>query len=123
MKLRIRQCAECPKCLTRYPIAASPYGNGSYLVPAVPFLAEEYTLYCTCGKPAVATWCKKSEFQTFKVTAAAHQRGYGTPEEIMPTRGKSRGSLSASGSVARTHMRIVELMGGGNDAWIEDLLR
>jgi len=33
MGYRIRHCVECPKCLTRYLVACSPYRNGSYLVP------------------------------------------------------------------------------------------
>ncbi|HZD09509.1 MAG TPA: hypothetical protein VE176_14735, partial [Candidatus Limnocylindrales bacterium] len=44
LMLRIRHCVECPKCLTRYLIAFSPYSNGSYLVPTVYGSSEEYIL-------------------------------------------------------------------------------
>lgn len=80
---RIRHCVECPKCLTRYLIAFSPYGNGSYLVPTVYGSSNEYTLYCSCCVPrAVSRW-RWNEMKTCDVTKAAYERGYGTPEEIL----------------------------------------
>ena len=119
MSLRVRHCVECPKCLTRYVIASSPYRNGSYIVPTVPYLSEDYILYCACGKPAVSSWWRWSEVKTYKVATAAHDRGYGTPQEIALTRDESRNSLSLS----RKDSLIVELMGEENATWIEDLLR
>jgi hypothetical protein len=83
MTPRVRHCLECPKCLTRYLIASSPYGNGSYVIPTVPYLWEEFTLYCACGKPAASSRWRWSELITCKVSKAAHQRGYGTSEEIV----------------------------------------
>jgi hypothetical protein len=86
MTPRVRHCLECPKCLTRYLIASSPYGNGSYVIPTVPYLSEELTLYCACGKPAVPSRWRWSELITCKVSRAAYQRGYGTSEEIVLVR-------------------------------------
>lgn len=119
MSLRVRHCVECPKCFTRYLIASSPYRNGSYIVPAAPYLSEDFTLYCTCGKPTIASWWRWGELMTCKVSTSAHDRGYGTPQEIVPTRGEARGS----GSLSRKDLLDLELLGEGNPNWLEDLLR
>ena|SRR5437867_11068882 len=79
----IRHCVECRKCLTRYLIAFSPYGNGSYLWRGTPGLADEYVLYCSCQQPPVFNSWKESELKTYTVRKAAHDRGYGTREEIV----------------------------------------
>ena len=79
----IRHCVECRKCSTRYLIAFSPYSNGSYLLRRTPGFADEYTLYCSCQQPLVFNSCKESELKTYVVCKAAHDRGYGTPEEIV----------------------------------------
>ena len=82
--LRIRHCVECPKCLTRYLIAFSPYSNGSYLVPTVYGSSEEYILYCSCrGLSVVSPW-RWREPKACEVSHEAYDRGYGTPEEILP---------------------------------------
>jgi hypothetical protein len=82
--LRIRHCVECPKCLTWYLIAFSPYSNGSYLVPTVYGSSEEYILYCCCrGLPVVSPWIL-GETKACEVMQEAYSRGYGTPEEIFP---------------------------------------
>ena len=78
--LRIRHCVECSKCLTRYVVSCSPYEDGSYLLPTIEGCRDEYTLYCRC-KAGASRW-KSSEFQICEVSAAAFERGYGTPEEI-----------------------------------------
>jgi hypothetical protein len=96
MTPRVRHCLECPKCFTRYLIASSPYGNGSYVIPTVPYLSEEFTLYCACGKPAVSSRWRWSELMTCKVSKAAHQRGYGTSGEIVPARIHPRNAQPAS---------------------------
>jgi hypothetical protein len=83
MSIRIRRCVECPKCLTRYLIAFSPYRNRSYLVPTVPGSSEEYTLYCSCRRPLVVSRWRWNEVKTCEVSRAAHDRGYGTAEEIV----------------------------------------
>src|SRR5579863_7262392 len=81
---RIRHYVECPKCLTRYLIGLSPYGNGSYLVPTVHCSSEEYTLYCCCrGLPVVSSWRWK-ETTACEVSTEAYARGYGTSEEVLP---------------------------------------
>jgi len=80
---RVRHCVECPKCSTRYLLAFSPYGNGSYLVPTAYGSSNEYTLYCSCCAPqAVSRW-KWDETKACEVTKAAYERGYGTSEEIL----------------------------------------
>jgi hypothetical protein len=78
--LRIRHCVECSKCLTWYVVSCNPYENGSYLLPTIEGCWDEYTLYCRC-KAAASRW-KSSEFKSCEVSAAAFERGYGTPEEI-----------------------------------------
>jgi hypothetical protein len=84
MPVRIRHCVECPKCGTRYLIAFSPYSNGSCLVPTVPGSSDEYTLYCSCGTPPACSRWKWSEVRTYTVSKTAHDRRFGTPEEIVP---------------------------------------
>ena len=97
LMLRIRHCVECPKCLTRYLIAFSPYKNGSYLVPAVYGSSESYTLYCSCsGLPVVSHWTWK-ETRACEVSHEAYDRGYGTPEEIWPVIDQSCWSLNDFG--------------------------
>ena len=79
----IRHCVECRKCLTRYLIAFSPFGNGSYLWRQAPGLSDEYFLYCFCQQPPVFNNCKERDLRTYLVSKAAHARGYGTPAEIV----------------------------------------
>jgi hypothetical protein len=78
-----RYCVECPKCSTRYLIAFSPYGNGSYLVRSSPGPSEEYLLYCACGRPPVFSRWECSKVKRYSVPKAAYDRGFGTPQEIM----------------------------------------
>src|SRR5713226_1620472 len=86
MGYRIRYCVECPKCLTRYLVACSPYRNGSCLVPTVAGSLEEYTLYCSCRRLAIASRWRWSEVKTYEVSKMAYDRGYGTPDEVFPVR-------------------------------------
>jgi hypothetical protein len=83
MSLRIRHCIECPKCHTRYVIGASPYRNGAYLVSRLAGDSEAHTLYCCCGKPPAST--RWNELKTYIVSNQAHDRGYGSPREIVLT--------------------------------------
>ncbi len=83
LMLRIRQCVECPKCLTRYLLAFSPYSNGSYLVPTVYGSSEEYTLYCSCRPAPFGSRRRWNEMKIYEVSKAAYDRGYGTPAEIV----------------------------------------
>lgn len=85
MSVRIRHCVECPKCRTRYPIASSPYDNGSYLVSTFAGSSAEYILYCSCGRPPTSSRWMWSELKTYVVSKPAYDRGYGTPEEIVRT--------------------------------------
>jgi hypothetical protein len=82
MGQRIRHCVECPKCHTRYLMAFSPYRNGSYLVQTLSGSTDEYTLYCSCSVPTVPSRWKSSETKPCEVSKIAHDRGYGTQEEI-----------------------------------------
>jgi hypothetical protein len=79
----LRHCVECPKCLTRYLIAFTPYRNGSYLVRTDFGSSEEYILYCSCGRPPVSSRWKWSEVRRYSVSKVAHGRGFGTPQETM----------------------------------------
>ena len=83
---RIRHCVECPKCFTRYLIGCSPYSNRAYLVSTAPYLLEEYTLYCFCSRPAVASRWTGEDVKECMVSKNAHRRGYGSAEEIVPLR-------------------------------------
>lgn len=65
-------------------IAFSPYRNGSYLVPTMEGSLEEYALYCSCRRAAVASLWRGSEVKSCEVSNAAYSRGYGTPDEIVP---------------------------------------
>jgi hypothetical protein len=84
MRDRIRHCLECPKCSTRYLVAFSPFGNGSYIAAAADGFAEGYTLFCSCRKPFAASRAKWRDVKAYAVTKAAQGRGYGTCDEIVP---------------------------------------
>jgi hypothetical protein len=86
MGYRIRHCVECPKCWTRYLLARSPYFNGSYLIPTVTGSLEEYTLYCSCATTPVRSQWRGDEMKTYKVSKAAYDRGFGTPDEVFTVR-------------------------------------
>jgi hypothetical protein len=82
MPRHVRHCVECPTCRTRYLIGFSPYDNGSYLVPRFDVDSAEYRLYCACGRSPVSGRCE--ELKRYAVSKMAHDRGYGSPEEIVP---------------------------------------
>jgi len=82
MTVRIRHCVECPRCLTRYLVGFSPYPNGSYLVPHEG-MPEEWTLYCSCARPASSSQWAWSDLKMYSVSNPAHSRGYGPPDEIV----------------------------------------
>ncbi len=82
MARHLRHCVECPTCRTRYLIGFSPYDNGSYLVPCSEMDVSEYRLYCCCGRAPITSRC--GELKRYAVSKPAHDRGYGSPEEIVP---------------------------------------
>jgi len=84
MSLRVRHCVECPKCHTCYLIAFSPYRNGAYVVRTSAGSREEYTLYCFCEGAQVPSCGRRREVKACEVSKAAHNRGYGTLDEIWP---------------------------------------
>jgi hypothetical protein len=86
----VRHCVECPKCLTRYLPGFSPYRNGSYLMPLAEGFADEWTLYCACGRPPNSSRWSWSELKLYAVSTQAHDRGYGPPEEVVAVDNKSR---------------------------------
>lgn len=96
----IRHCVECPKCLTRYLVAFSPYRNGSCLIPAAAGSSEEYLLYCSCGRPLASSRWNWNQVKTYAVSKSAHHRGYGTPAEIVQLTG---GHGMRSGSERQDH--------------------
>jgi hypothetical protein len=74
----------------RYLVGFSPYSNGSYLVPAIAGRGDEWTLYCRCATPPASSRWRWSEMKTYDVSGQAHERGYGTPDEIVRFGGISR---------------------------------
>jgi hypothetical protein len=82
MSLRIRHCVECPKCHTCYLIAFTPYRNGSYLVRAGAGTREEYILYCFCDGGHMPNRGRWRDVKPCAVSKAAHERGYGTLDEV-----------------------------------------
>lgn len=79
---RIRHCAECPSCHTRYLLSCSPYRNGSRLVPAVQGSWDDYILYCSCTPGNAASRILANEVKRCEVSREAYRRGYGTAKEI-----------------------------------------
>src|SRR6266542_3529305 len=89
----LRHCVECPKCLTRYLIAFSPYCAGS---------SEEYILYCSCGRPPVCSRWRWDDVMRCAVSKAAHARGFGTPEEIVEVDDEQRIEIIRDNGSARS---------------------
>jgi len=50
---------------------------------------EEWTLYCSCGRPSVSSRWSYNELSSYFVSKQAHDRGYGSADEIVPLREKS----------------------------------
>src|ERR1700683_1004121 len=68
MASRVRHCVECPKCLTRYLPGFSPYRNGPYLLPLAEGFADEWTLYCACGRPPISSRWSWSDLERYAVS-------------------------------------------------------
>jgi hypothetical protein len=102
---RIRHCVECPKCWTGYLLARSPYFNGPYLIPTVSGSLEEYTLYCSCATTPVRSHWRWDEMKTYKVSKAAYDRGFGTPDEVFAMR-RRRPSTEAAPRYEVTETRL-----------------
>jgi len=83
MTYRLRHCAECPGCGTRYLVGFSPYSNGSWLLGRDDALPGEWTLYCRCATPPVRSQWRWSDMKTYDVCEEAHERGFGSPDEIV----------------------------------------
>src|SRR5579862_6731371 len=92
MTCRIRHCVECPKCRTRYLPGASPYANGSYLLPLTDAVLQEGLLYCACSRPAICFPWNWTELKVCVVSSGAHDRGYGGQEEIVQVARETRQS-------------------------------
>ena len=90
MTYRLRHCAECPNCGTRYLVGFSPYSNGSYLLPIEDGGNDQWTLYCRCISPPARSLWRATELKTYDVSGLAHQRGYGSPEEIVQFGGRTQ---------------------------------
>src|SRR5882762_5433639 len=87
MAPRVRHCVECPRCFTRYLVGFSPYPNGSSLRLLAARFSEEWTLCCACGAASRWNW---NELKPYVVSCRAYDRGYGSPDEIVPEAGKWR---------------------------------
>jgi len=82
MSLFVRHCVECPRCLTRYLMAASPYNNGSLLLrPSNE--SDEFLLYCTCLRPPVVSRWSWGTAVRCAVSKAVYMRGFGTRQEVV----------------------------------------
>jgi hypothetical protein len=82
MSMFFRHCVECPKCLTRYLMAASPYGNGSLLI-RTSVESDELLLYCACMQPPVLSrWTWASAIRC-AISRAVYLRGYGTRQDVI----------------------------------------
>jgi len=103
MPPHIRRCVECPQCLTRYLIGFSPYRNGAYLVSTEHGSAEEYTLYCACRRPVAPSRWRARDLKSYTVSKEAHDRGFGTCEEIAPVSGRLRPAARAGDSLDGSH--------------------
>jgi hypothetical protein len=84
MSRRLRQCVECPKCHIRYLIGWSPYHNGSYLLSHQTL--DQVRLYCVCSDPPSFYAFRWNELKMYAVSNWAHERGYGSPDEIVMVR-------------------------------------
>lgn len=92
MSDRIRRCLECPQCHTRYLIGFSPFANGAYLIPTIAGSCDEYALYCSCGRSRSPSLWKSVEVKPYIVSKVANDRGYGTPQEILPISDQAHGA-------------------------------
>src|SRR5258708_35043522 len=90
MATRVRHCVECPKCRTRYLISCSPYRNGSFLMPLMEGLSDEWTLYCSCGSPYIPSRWNWTELKRYAIPTLAHERGYGPPDHVVLVYARSR---------------------------------
>ena len=81
---RVRHCIECPKCLIRYVISRTPYGNGAYVIPAIKDSGDEYIRYCSCSGRSFRSRSRSGEVMLCYVLKPAYERGYGTAREISP---------------------------------------
>jgi hypothetical protein len=41
-------------------------------------------LYCSCATPSAQSRWRWSDVKTFEISKAAHHRGYGTQDEVVP---------------------------------------
>lgn len=83
MTYRLRHCAECPRCGTRYLVGFSPYSNGSCLSGRDRDLPDEWTLYCRCTTPPICSQWRSSDMKMYDVSGEAYERGFGSPNEIV----------------------------------------
>jgi hypothetical protein len=91
MARRLRSCAECPRCGTRYLVGFSPYGNGAYLESFITRFSKEYLLFCPCLDPLTSPRCSPSYLKRYAISRSAYDRGYGDPSEIRFAGGNEEG--------------------------------
>jgi len=78
-----------PHCHARYIIGFSPYGNGSYFAKQSED-TDLYMLFCSCSTERGLHPFKMSALKMYVVTPKAHERGYGSPDEIVLAEDKAR---------------------------------
>ena len=89
MSLFLRHCVDCPKCLTRYLMTASPYSNGSLLL-RTSVESDEFLLYCTCMQPPVLSRWTWALAIRCAVSKSVYMRGFGTQQEVVQVGKRAR---------------------------------
>jgi hypothetical protein len=54
--------------------------------------SDEWTLYCSCARPAASSQWRRDELKICAVSNRARDRGFGTPEDIVEIVGESNPS-------------------------------
>jgi hypothetical protein len=66
------------------------------LLPLTRESSDEWILHCSCDRPSVRSQWRWDELKICEVSNAAHERGYGTPEEILRLGNFTRQRLSGA---------------------------
>ena len=82
MLARLRSCIECPTCHIRYIIGANPYRNGSYIF-ADSGEHDLRHLHCACNGGIGRHTFRVRDLKTYSISSWAHERGYGSPDEVV----------------------------------------
>jgi hypothetical protein len=67
----------------RYLVGFSPYSNGAFLYPLTSQPEDEWMLHCPCQRPSICSRWRWSDLKRYDVCTRAHDRGYGSPDEVV----------------------------------------